>query len=99
MDRESVERLRFDRRLQRRRDWVEPSEAETYLESLPDVSQKMTTAAELEAEEEAERAKKDAEAGNEPAARAATEPAGSTFGGPTSVGGGSFGGGGTSFGG
>jgi hypothetical protein len=48
MDRDSVARLRFDRRLQRRSGWVEPSEVESYLESLPDVSTKMTTCADAE---------------------------------------------------
>ena len=42
MDRESVERLRFDRRLQRRRDWVDPKDYDAYIESLPDTSEKMT---------------------------------------------------------
>lgn len=51
MDRESVERLRFDRRLQRRPDWVKDTEARSNIDALPDVSDKMTTAAELEAEE------------------------------------------------
>ncbi len=41
MDRESVERLRFDRRLQRRRGWVEQSDYEAHLESLADTSDKM----------------------------------------------------------
>lgn len=50
MDRESVERLRFDRRLQQRRGWVEASDYAAHIESLTDVSGKMTTAAELEAE-------------------------------------------------
>jgi hypothetical protein len=48
MDKESVERLRFDRRLQRRPDWVEKTEHEAYLDALPDVSAKMTTSAEEE---------------------------------------------------
>ncbi len=94
MDRESVERLRFDRRLSSRRDWVEQTDVDAHLEALPDVSDKMTTAAELEAEEEAARANADTEA---PAAT--SEPAAPTFGGPTTVGGGGFGGDGTSFGG
>ena len=34
MDRESVDRLRFDQRLQRRRDWLETGEREGYLEAL-----------------------------------------------------------------
>jgi hypothetical protein len=41
MDRESVERLRFDRRLQRRRGWVEQSDYEAHLDSLADTSDKM----------------------------------------------------------
>jgi hypothetical protein len=41
MDRESVERLRFDRRLQRRRGWVAQSDYEAHLESLADTSDKM----------------------------------------------------------
>ena len=97
MDRESVERLRFDRRLQSRRDWVEQTEVDANLEALPDVSDKMTTAAELEAEEEAARA--EAAAAPPAAPEAAPEPAAPTFGGPTTVGGGGFGGDGNSFGG
>jgi hypothetical protein len=89
MDRESVDRLRFDRRFANRRDWVEASDRDAFVESLPDVSGKMTTAAELEAEKEAAAP---VESSPEPAA----EP---TFGGPTSVGGGGFGGDGGSFGG
>lgn len=42
MDRDSVDRLRFDRRLQQRRDWVEDGTREAHLESLPDVTEKMT---------------------------------------------------------
>lgn len=42
MDRDSVNRLRFDRRLQRRRDWVAEGEEQAHLDSLPDVSDKMT---------------------------------------------------------
>ncbi len=41
MDRESVERLRFDRRLLRRSGWVEQSDYEAYMESLADTSDKM----------------------------------------------------------
>ncbi len=99
MDRESVDRLRFDRRLQRRRDWVEASDVEAQLESLPDVSDKMTTAAELEAEEEAARENAATEAANAPAPEAAPAAGAPSFGGPTTVGGGGFGGDGTSFGG
>ena len=42
MDRESVDRLRFDRRLEQRRGWVEDAAKEAHIESLPDVSDKMT---------------------------------------------------------
>jgi len=101
MDRESVERLRFDRRLQRRRDWVESSDVEANLEALPDVSDKMTTAAELEAEEAEQAA---AEPEPAPAAPEVAAPVAGDFGAPTTLGGGSFGrdtggeGGGSSFG-
>jgi hypothetical protein len=87
MDRASVERLRFDRRLSRRRDWVEESEVEQYLESLPDVSGKMATIGDLEAE-----------AGSEAAESATAEqaaPASESFGGSTRFGGGGFGGAGS----
>ncbi len=53
MDRESVERLRFDRRLQQRRDWVAEADYTAHAQALPDVSEKMTTSAELDAEEAA----------------------------------------------
>ena len=62
MDKESVERLRYDRRLQRRTGWVEESAMESHIEALPDVSEKMTTGAALE----------DAE--DEPVAAAASLP-------------------------
>jgi len=71
MDRESVERLRFDRRLQRRRHWLAENELEGHFEGLPDVSGKMTTIA--EAEEEAKRAGE---------ARSSEAPASSGFGSP-----------------
>jgi hypothetical protein len=45
MDRESLERLRFDRRLQSRRGWLAPSELDRHLQTLPDVSDKLTTLA------------------------------------------------------
>ena len=48
MNRESVERLRFDRRLRHRADWVQDSDLEDYLGSLPDVVEKMTTCAKEE---------------------------------------------------
>lgn len=90
MDRESVERLRFDRRLQRRRGWLEQSVLEEHLESLPDVSEKMTTAAELEAEQATEADSAEGAGGSAP-----TETAGSFSGGS----GEGFGGGAGSFGG
>lgn len=49
MDRESLDRLRFDRRLQNRRGWLAPGELESHVESLPDVSEKLTTLADQEA--------------------------------------------------
>jgi hypothetical protein len=48
MNKESVERLRFDRRLRHRPDWIQDTDHEAYLASLPDVSEKMTTCAETE---------------------------------------------------
>ncbi len=42
MDKASVERLRFDRRLRHRSGWVVPADREAYVDSLPDVSEKMT---------------------------------------------------------
>lgn len=48
MNKESVERLRFDRRLRHRPDWIQDTDQETYLASLPDVSEKMTTCADEE---------------------------------------------------
>jgi hypothetical protein len=53
MDRDSVERLRFDRRLQRRDGWVDPSRHQAFVDELPDVSEKMTTCAEEEEAAEA----------------------------------------------
>jgi hypothetical protein len=38
--------LRFDRRLANRRGWVEPAARDEYLQSLPDVSDKIAPAAE-----------------------------------------------------
>ena len=49
MDRESLERLRFDRRLQNRRGWLAPGELERHVESLPDIKDKLTTLADQEA--------------------------------------------------
>ena len=87
MDRESVDRLRFDRRLQRRRDWVSDEDLNAHIDSLPDVSDKMTTAAELEAEEAAS-------AGAETVEETPEAPT-TGFGAPTTLGGGGFTGGST----
>lgn len=57
MDRESVERLRYDRRLQRRRDWVDDAQRQAQLDSLPDVSHKMTRGLEDRQKTEADPAK------------------------------------------
>ena len=43
MNRDSVTRLRLDRRLLFRRGWLEPAERERELAALPDVSSKATT--------------------------------------------------------
>jgi hypothetical protein len=43
MDRDSMERLRFDRRLLRRREWVEEAELEAHVEALPDVAEKIAS--------------------------------------------------------
>ncbi|MBY0398848.1 hypothetical protein K2X89_01015 [Myxococcota bacterium] len=42
MDRESLDRLRFDRRLQNRRGWLAPGELDRHVQTLPDVSDKLT---------------------------------------------------------
>lgn len=49
MDRESLERLHFDRRLQNRRGWLAPGELERHVDALPDTTDKMTTLADQEA--------------------------------------------------
>jgi hypothetical protein len=43
MDRRSLERLRLDRRLIRRRGWISKQELSAELESLPDAADKLTT--------------------------------------------------------
>ena len=48
MDKASVGRLQFDRRLQRRSGWLDEAERQAYLDALPDVTEKMTTIAEAE---------------------------------------------------
>lgn len=95
MDRESVERLRFDRRLARRRDWVDENDVQANIDALPDLTDKMTTVAELEAEEAAaaEAAALEAPAPAVIEAEAPVPIAGE-FGGPTNSGESSFGGGG-----
>ena len=42
MDRDSINRLRFDRRLELRRGWADEGERAQNLEALPDVTDKMT---------------------------------------------------------
>jgi hypothetical protein len=41
MDRETVSKLRLDRRLSRRRGWISPDDLERELEALPDLSHKI----------------------------------------------------------
>jgi len=43
MNRESLEKMRLDRRLMSRRGWMSSAERARALEDLPDVSQKATT--------------------------------------------------------
>ena len=43
MNRESLEKLRLDRRLLHRRGWMSETERQRSLEALPDVSSKATT--------------------------------------------------------
>jgi hypothetical protein len=43
MNRESLDKLRLDRRLLRRRGWMTASERKRALDALPDVSAKATT--------------------------------------------------------
>jgi len=54
MNKESVEGLRFDRRLRNRPDWVQDTDLEAHLASLPDVSEKMTTCGSEEEEKTTE---------------------------------------------
>jgi hypothetical protein len=44
MDRESMNRLKFDRRLMRRRGWISEEELAAELEGLPDASHKIAPA-------------------------------------------------------
>jgi len=80
MDRESVERLRFDRRLQRRRDRVAEAEYASYVEGLPDVSDKLTRVGddhESPAEGSAGDAPQPAGAANSPGLGSEADPSGS----------------------
>ena len=43
MNRESLDKLRLDRRLLKRRGWMSDAERQRALEALPDVSSKATT--------------------------------------------------------
>ena len=76
MDRESVERLRFDRRLQRRRGWVDQSDYEAHLESLADTSDKMIRG--IDESDESREADETAGAAPEWAAKPALEEASAT---------------------
>ena len=89
MDRESVERLRFDRRLRRRSGWLSAADEEAYLASLPDVSDKMTTIA-----EEEEKAAEEKAAATDPAgeSRPAMAPTAGDFSTPSPFGAGAGGG-------
>lgn len=51
MERESLEKLQYDKRLRQRDGWISTEAADSYLESLPDVSDKIFVEEE-EAEEE-----------------------------------------------
>ncbi len=48
MDRETISKLRLDRRLIQRRDWISPDDLERELEALPDVSHKIAPEQEQE---------------------------------------------------
>jgi hypothetical protein len=82
MNKESVERLRFDRRLRHRPDWIQDSDQEEYLASLPDVSEKMTTCAEQE-----ETATEEPAAAAAPALAPAAAPMAGDFSTPSTFGG------------
>ena len=43
MDRKSIEQLKLDRRLLRRKNWISEDELKRELEALPDVSHKVAT--------------------------------------------------------
>jgi len=48
MNRDSIQRLRLDRRMTRRIGWISGKELDAALEALPDVAEKMTTLGEVE---------------------------------------------------
>ena len=48
MNRDSIQKLRLDRRMIRRHGWISGKELETALETLPDASEKMTTLGDAE---------------------------------------------------
>lgn len=86
MDRESIEKLRFDKRLARRPRWVSEDDVSRELESLPDVGDKIlppdaqdSPAAPEEEREEPRAAAPELEApGDRPLAPPAPEPPAST---------------------
>lgn len=48
MNRDSIQRLRLDRRMTRRPGWISEKELDAALEALPDVAEKMTTLGDAE---------------------------------------------------
>ncbi len=54
MERGSLEKLKFDKRLRRRQGWVSDRDIEDHLKSLPDVSDKIAVESDESAEESAE---------------------------------------------
>ena len=48
MDRETISKLRLDKRLIQRRGWISPDDLERELEALPDTSEKVAPDEELE---------------------------------------------------
>ncbi len=73
MNLDDQDKLKFDRRLEQRRGWLEPGEMEAHLEALPDVAEKIHDGSEEEAPEAA--AAPAAEAAAPPAAEAPATPA------------------------
>jgi hypothetical protein len=60
MNRQSLEKLRLDRRLIQRRGWMSTAERERSIEQLPDIAHKATTlGAEADARGEEDGARKD----------------------------------------